>query len=485
MLGTGHVRGERLRFAAAARRPGSGVLVPSKTVVGSALIRLRRGDGWVALICAATSVALTGIVFEAVTDRDWSVQGWEWPQVLVAGALVALGAFWLVTRRRSPALVADGSFTRAVDDSAAAGHGVRAPLAAAVCAAASVAIVASVLGYTPWESSTWSRWDSGLYEAIARDGYDLGPCEDEPTKWCGDAAWFPAYPWLVGGLHQFGLPLRGTAVVVSWLFALGTIFLIWVTFLERRVGAAAVAGLFYAAFAPGQIYHYAVFPLSMLAFATVACLWLLHRGRYLGAGLAGAVATLSYPLGVLLVPVSAVWLLAHRSVSLGERLRRTAITSGPMVAGLWIFMIVQRLDTGRWDAFFLIQEKYENLHGSQNPIVATWDLVRGAVENFGGGIAFVVGAQTALVTVVLAAVLVHAIVRRKSLDSADALLLLWAVSTWAVLNQAFSVQRGQAALLPLAVLVARLPARVAWPLALTAAAIAIWLESYFLDGTLI
>jgi hypothetical protein len=454
-------------------------------VVGSALIRLRWGDVWVALACAVTSVVLTGLVFEAVTDRDWSVQGWEWPQVLVAAAVVTFGALWLVSRRRSPALVANGGLARVVDYSAATRHGVRAPLAAAVCAVASVAIVASVLGYSPWESSTWSRWDSGLYVDIARDGYDLGPCEDEPTKWCGDAAWFPAYPWLVGGLHQLGLPLRGTAVVVSWIFALGTIVLIWATFLERRVGAAAGAGLFYAAFAPGQIYHYAVFPLSMLAFATVACLWLLYRGRYPGAGLAGAVAALSYPVGVLLVPVSAVWLLAHRSVSLGERLRRTAITSGPMVAGLWIFMIVQRLDTGHWDAFFLIQEKYERLHGSQNPIVATWDLLRGAVENFGGGVAFVVGAQTALVTAVLAAVLVHAIARRTSLDSADALLLLWAVATWAVLNQAFSVQRGQAALLPLAVLVARLPARLAWSFALTAAAIAVWMESYFLDGTLI
>lgn len=460
-------------------------MLPSKTVVGSTLIRLRWGDVWVALICAVTSVVLTGLVFEAVTDRDWSVQGWEWPQVLVAASVVTLGAFWLVSRRTSPASVANGSFARVTDYGAAARHGLRVPLAAAVCAVASAATVAAVLGYSPWESSTWSRWDSGLYEDIARDGYDLLPCEDEPTKWCGDAAWFPAYPWLVGGLHQLGLPLRGTAVVVSWLFAVGTIVLIWATFLERRVGAAAVAGLFYAAFAPGQIYHYAVFPLSMLAFATVACLWLLSRGRYLAAGVSGAVAALSYPVGVLLVPVSAVWLLAHRGVSLGERLRRTAITSGLMVAGLWIFMIVQRLDTGHWDAFFLIQKKYENLHGSQNPIVATWDLLRGAVENFGGGVAFVVGAQTALVTVVLAAVLVHAIVRRRSLDGADALLLLWAVGTWAVLNQAFSVQRGQAALLPIAVLVARLPTRLAWSLALTAAAIAVWMESYFLDGTLI
>lgn len=351
---------------------------------------------------------------------------------------------------------------------------------------AGVVIVAAVLGYSPWDSSTWSRWDSGLYEDIARDGYDLFPCEEEPTKWCGDAAWFPAYPWLFGGLHQLGLPLRGTAVLVSWLFAAGTIVLLWATFLERRTGSAAAAALFYAAFAPGQIYHYAVFPLSMLAFMTVAFLWLLYRERYLAAGIAGAVAALTYPVGVLLAPISAVWLVAQRSVPLGERLRRTAIASGLTIAGFWILVVDQGLETGRWDAFFLVQEKYATLHGSQNPFVATWDILRGGVQNLGDGIAVVVALQTALVTIVLALVLVHAFRRRRSLDSADSLLLIWALATWALpLSQAFSVQRGQAALLPLAVLVARLPSRLAWSLAVAAAAIAVWMESYFLDGTLI
>jgi hypothetical protein len=54
-----------------------------------------------------------------------------------------------------------------------------------------------------------------------------------------------------------------------------------------------------------------------------------------------------------------------------------------------------------------------------------------------------------------------------------------------MLFQAFSLYRGQAALLPVAVLVARLPGKVAWPLATASAGIAIWLERYFLDSTLI
>ena len=60
---------------------------------------------------------------------------------------------------------------------------------------------------------------------------------------------------------------------------------------------------------PRRYPRHHLIPLSMLAFFTILHLWLLHRGRWIGAGLAGAVAALSYPLGVLLVPVSAAWLL--------------------------------------------------------------------------------------------------------------------------------------------------------------------------------
>jgi hypothetical protein len=361
----------------------------------------------------------------------------------------------------------------------------RVPLLVWACAAVTVLITAAVLEYDPLDSSTWWRWDSGNYEDIARDGYQLFRCEEEPDKWCGDAAWFPAYPWTFGGLHQLGLPLRGTAVVVSWLFAAGTILLLWATFLRRRTGSAVVAGLFYAAFAPGQIYHYAVFPLSMLAFFTVACLWLTYRGRYVAAGIAGAVAALTYPAGVLLAPITAVWLVGRRSVPLAERLLQAALTSGLTLAGFWVLILDQQIETGHWDAFFLIQEKYEVLHGSQNPFVATWNVLRGAVESPSSGIGLAVAVQTALVSLVLVLVLARAIKERQPLDSADSLVLVWAIATWAMLFQAFSFYRGQAALLPVSILVARMPPRLAWPLAGAAAFVAVWLEYYFLDGTLI
>jgi hypothetical protein len=355
------------------------------------------------------------------------------------------------------------------------------PLLVWGCAAATVAIAATASGYEPWHSSTWARWDSGLYEDIARDGYDLFPCEEEPDKWCGDAGWFPAYAWINGALHALGLPLQGVSAIVAWLLAAGTIVVLWATFLERRGDAAAVAALVYAAFAPGQIYHYAIFPLSLYAIAAIGCLWFVYRGRYVLGGLVGAVAALAYPAGLLLAPVVGAWLLIQRSAPVDERLRRVAIACGLNVGAAWLFVVDQRLETGHWDAYLLIQEKYE--HEWQNPLGATWDMLTG---DWRSAIGIAVALQTALVTLLLVLVLVRSVRARVGLASADALLLLWALATWALpLSQTgVSAQRGQATLLPLAILVARLPARVAWPIALTAAALAVWMEHYFLDGTL-
>jgi FkbM family methyltransferase len=87
-------------------------LLASKTVVGRASIELQRGDLVVALISAVISFVLTGLLFEAMTDRDWSVQGWEWLQVIAATSVMALVVFWVVSLRPSPASLERGSLVK-------------------------------------------------------------------------------------------------------------------------------------------------------------------------------------------------------------------------------------------------------------------------------------------------------------------------------------------------------------------------------------
>src|SRR6185295_18653804 len=120
--------------------------------------------------------------------------------------------------------------------------------------------------------------------------------------------------------------------------------------------------------------------------------WFLYRGRALLAGIAGAVAAMTYPAGVLLAPIAAIWLLTRRALPLGDRLVGAAIAGGLTLAGFWIVVIDQALETGRWNAFFLVQEKYKQIKGSENPFVVTWDLIRGAIEH-SSGVGVAVGVQ--------------------------------------------------------------------------------------------
>lgn len=355
-----------------------------------------------------------------------------------------------------------------------------------VWAAATGAVITTCVaaGFAPFTTQTWRRSDSGAYLDIARDGYThLFRCDPSlypPHSWCGTAGWFPGYSWLVAVVHLTGLPSPVAAVALSWLFLFGTFVVLWAGFLARSSSVAAVGALVYAAFAPGQVYDYAVFPLSMLAFFTVAFLWLLHRDRPLAAGLAGAAAATAYPLGPWLAPVAALWLLSDRARPLRDRVRRTALAAGLTLAGVVAVFLTIWAQTGRWNAYFLVQAKYG--HRLREPLAAVHDaeytLVHGRLFTIDNAPA----TQTLFVAFVLACVLVEALLHRRGLQRLDVLLLLWAIVTWVVPHAEanLSLYRSQAALLPLALLLRRLPSGLVLVLATAAIAVSVPMEILFL-----
>jgi hypothetical protein len=95
--------------------------------------------------------------------------------------------------------------------------------------------------------------------------------------------------------------------------------------------------------------------------------------------------------------------------------------------------------------------------------------------------------QTVIVAVVIAIVLVYLASRRHMIGKAELLLAVWAVVTWILpLTEAtVSLWRNQAALAPLAVLVARLPRPVAFSAVAALVAISVPMAILFFDGTLI
>jgi hypothetical protein len=349
------------------------------------------------------------------------------------------------------------------------------PVAAWAGALGLLCLTAWLAGFSPFSAGTWTHWDSTHYESIARGGYDLHRCALGETgggdTWCGNAAWLPGYPLLMATVHATGISLGWAGVIVSWLFALATLVLLWRTFLRDMRRIAAVVGLIFAAVAPGLVYRYAVYPLSMFVFLTAAYLALLVRERWAGAGLVGAAAVITYPIGVTLPVVAAAWIvLTYRR----GRVRAVALAASPAPVAVGLFILAQRIQTGRWTAFFDAQSRYDT--GIHNPIGVTWNsflLVYRDDHPFGHYRAGEL--QTVIVAVIVATVLARYVARWRTTSRVDHLLVIWAAITWAFpATQAnVSLWRHYAVLTPLAVLVARLSRPVQAASILAAAAIAV------------
>ena len=346
----------------------------------------------------------------------------------------------------------------------------RAPLAAWAAALAVLWLAAASSGASPFSSSTWVHWDSGHYLAIATHGYDLHRCKPRelprPETWCGNTAWFPLYPWTIRAVHALDVPAAWAGIAISWFFAAIALVLLWRTF------PMPLLGLAYAAYAPGFVYNFAVFPLSLFVAATIAYLAALRRRRWGRGGAAAFAAALAYPIGVIVLPVVSLLYVARATT----RVAPTAITALPPLLAFGVVVLDQRLEVGRWRAFFDVQKSYG--HGIHDPFTTTWNY---ATVPFRGS-PFTWGAAPYWQTLVVTAILVLVVVRRR-----DVLLLLYAVVAWALpLMQAnVSVWRSEDALVPIAPLVGRLPRWLAAACVLAVVAVGFATAKLFFQGALV
>jgi hypothetical protein len=351
--------------------------------------------------------------------------------------------------------------------------------------ATTVVVVTSVAdGWPPFAATkTWVRGDSHFYLETAEGGYHLFRCPAgfAPGTWCGNSGWFPGYSWILAGLHWLAVPLAPAAVAVSWLAFLGVLLVLWRAFLVHQPRPAAAIALAYAAFAPGLAYEYGVFPLALLSLCTLAFFALLQRGHWLAAGATAGVGALAYPLGIVAAPVAAVWLLADRGVRFSQRVLRVAAVAGPSLAALAFFVFVQRIETTHWNAYLLTQAKYG--HHLSSP-VATIAHEFSAATHTPLALANVPALQNLFITFVLVCVAAAVAIRRGPGLRFDVLIIIWAVVVWAGLYAETEVDayRGVAALLPLAILLPRLPRWLAVAIAVAAILIAVPMVTLYFKG---
>jgi hypothetical protein len=357
-------------------------------------------------------------------------------------------------------------------------------------------------GYGWLQSTSRVRWDSHLYLDIATNGYSVMRCSEagpngwDPNAWCGNAAWFPLFPYLTRGLATVtGLEPAAAAVVMAELCALGILIAVW-QLLGATITPRNLACLALAALLPAGIYFHAVFPMSLAVLLTLVTFAMLERGRWLLAGLAAAVTATAYPIAVLIAPAAVCYLAAARGTRLPQRLIRAVYVAGLAAAGTLAVFAFLRLTTRRPNAFFMVQEKYGN--GLHNPVDTYVAMLGGyhaplptpAARVLLDRIPVAISAEMLFSSLLVVVGLVAAgiALARRRATALDAALVVYGplmLIAPLIVGQNVSQYRSHALLLPVVLLLRHLPAPVIVVVVGLAAPLTYVLAALFLAGLVV
>ncbi|HMF93000.1 MAG TPA: glycosyltransferase family 39 protein [Vicinamibacterales bacterium] len=172
--------------------------------------------------------------------------------------------------------------------------------------------------FTMWGTTnlfwdTFTRYDSGWYFGIARNGYDVGPALAGGRS---NIAFFPVYPLLMRYVGRLFGRAPGDVylggIVVAWVsFVLAMVGLYYLARLDlparRAERAVLAAAVFPFAFFFGVAYSESTFLLF-----TVASFYFFRSGKWIPAGACGAIATATRVNGIFMLPAVA-WLAWQRA----------------------------------------------------------------------------------------------------------------------------------------------------------------------------
>jgi len=346
--------------------------------------------------------------------------------------------------------------------------------------------------------ATFNHWDAGQYLSIAKHGYHASThCNIAPTvHLCGNVTWFPGYPGLIRLVATFHVGYLAAALVVAWICWYLTLLMVWVLSTDkgRRGGTSrGLACLALAAVCPGQVYFAALFPISLVTFTVLVCIWLATRTSFatratgVRSSVAGVIAGLAYPLAMAAVPA----LVVSAFIARGRQRRAVMLASAAAIVGGFGFMLAYaQLSVGKWNAYF-ISEREEYGVGAHNPLVFLTTRYHQLLHPSSSALRGITqqGALATLLVVVAIVVTIPALVRaRRATDLTDLALLGTACVAWLIPyvgGGALSIYRSEACLIVLVPLLRRLPVWAIVALAGAAAVIAFKMAPLFFSGALV
>jgi hypothetical protein len=325
-----------------------------------------------------------------------------------------------------------------------------------------VAISGYAAGIDPFTPSSYVRWDSGFYLDIAQSGYQFSSCEGvagyDPTQWCGNGGWMPGYPLVLKLLHTLQLNGPAAGLLCSWGFFFGSLILLRLLIEEVAPGRENIPCFLAASVFPGGIYYFGVFPISLLMFLALLAMRLAVRERFLAASLVAAAGAFVYSTGFLLSGVVAAAVLIARNIPWPRRLGEAALYGAIAFAGLGAVMILHAIVLDHWNAFFLVQAKYG--HAIHNPLATIANAWRSASLARNNEEEFIGPAQSLIVCGIVPAILAYVVMRFREITRIEQIAAVHVTLFWLfplVMGDGVSLVRADANLLPLTILLARLP----------------------------
>jgi hypothetical protein len=195
-------------------------------------------------------------------------------------------------------------------------------------------------------------WDGRWYRIVASRGYLLLPHQQS------DPAFFPLYSIVLRAFHAIGIGFTVAGVAVSNLAFLAGLLVLYRLAATWLPETDARRTAIYAAIFPAGFVFSMLYPESLVLLLSALAGLLAWRGRWLGAAVAVAAATLGRPESVLLaIPIAA---LARRRWPLPSATARshalTAIVAAPV--SLVVFALYQQRTTGNALAFSIAERAW-------------------------------------------------------------------------------------------------------------------------------
>jgi len=224
----------------------------------------------------------------------------------------------------------------------------------------------------------YCKWDCSHYMAIAGSNYETGISTSGSANW----PFFPMLPAVTALLHLTGLSLESAGTLAATLASLVAARLAYglcTTPRQYLLFCAAVS------FGPAALYFTIPYSESLFLLFTVVLQRALARGRYIGAGIAGALLSATRLAGIFAgVSLLLTVLVQFRSRGRPWRDLPKMLWAEPAALlglalvplGLGVFVVTLYLRMGDGLAFLHAQRLW--YRDFANPITAVWDGLAGS-----------------------------------------------------------------------------------------------------------